>query len=158
MHYLTACARASQDPNRHVQAGLVLLQFRQSARPLPACRHILEHSRSYEAKFYAACTMREAIIREWACMQADEVDGMHAVCMGCHQQIHACIVRQVIIWDWASLQADQVNCMHAIAQGVINRHMRAPRGRPSSGSCPPCLRLGGVACRLATTCAGGRLD
>lgn len=51
----------------------MLLQFRQSARPLPACRHLLEHSASLEARFHAACTLREALVREWAVLSAEEV-------------------------------------------------------------------------------------
>jgi hypothetical protein len=44
----------------------VLLQFRRSAAPAAACRFILERSASVEARFHAACTLREAAVREWA--------------------------------------------------------------------------------------------
>ena len=68
--------RTPQDPNRHQAAGQVLLQFRQSPRPLEACRHILQHSHSAEAKFHAASTMREAVTREWASMGEGEVGAL----------------------------------------------------------------------------------
>jgi hypothetical protein len=51
----------------------VLLQFRNSQRPIPACQHILQHSHNVEARFHAACTLREALIREWASLLPEEV-------------------------------------------------------------------------------------
>ncbi len=50
----------------------MLLQFRRSPGVLPACRHILEHSASAEARFHAACALREAVLREWASLPAEE--------------------------------------------------------------------------------------
>jgi hypothetical protein len=55
-----------QDPATQAQAEQVLLQFRSSPGVLPACRHILEHSTSCEARFHAACALREGLLREWA--------------------------------------------------------------------------------------------
>ncbi|KAF8068447.1 xpo4 [Scenedesmus sp. PABB004] len=60
-----ACAQF-QNPATQAQAEAVLLQFRRSPGTLPACRHILETSGSAEARFHAACTLREAALREWA--------------------------------------------------------------------------------------------
>jgi hypothetical protein len=62
-----------QDPSKACAAEQVLLQFRRSARPLPACRHLLDHSPHVEARFHAACTLREALVREWTAMGHDEV-------------------------------------------------------------------------------------
>ena len=62
-----------QDPSKAIAAESILLQFRQSARPLAACRHLLDHSTVAEARFHAACTVREALIREWVCLSPDEV-------------------------------------------------------------------------------------
>lgn len=50
----------------------MLLQFRRSPGSLPACRHILEASGSAEARFHAACTLREALLREWATHTEEE--------------------------------------------------------------------------------------
>eukprot|EP00775_Hariotina_reticulata_P007177 gene7177-7391_t len=55
-----------QDPATQAQAEQVLLQFRRSPGVLAACRHILEHSASCEARFHAACALREGLLREWA--------------------------------------------------------------------------------------------
>jgi hypothetical protein len=55
-----------------VQAEQVLLQFRRSPGSLPACRHILEASGNAEARFHAACTLREALLREWATHTPEE--------------------------------------------------------------------------------------
>lgn len=61
-----------QHPATQAQAEQVLLQFRRSPGVLPACRHILEHSASAEARFHAACALREAVLREWASLPAEE--------------------------------------------------------------------------------------
>jgi hypothetical protein len=54
----------------------VLLQFRRTAGVLPACRHILEKSVSAEARFHAACALREAVLREWVTLPAEERTGL----------------------------------------------------------------------------------
>jgi hypothetical protein len=54
------------NPQAQREAEQVLLQFRQSTGAIPICQHILERSHSTEARFHAACALREAIIREWA--------------------------------------------------------------------------------------------
>lgn len=61
-----------QNPATQAQAEQVLLQFRRSPGSLPACRHILEASGSAEARFHAACTLREALLREWATHTEEE--------------------------------------------------------------------------------------
>jgi hypothetical protein len=63
----------AQEPGTRPQAEQVLLQFRQSPRPFATCQHILQHSQSLEAKFHAACAMREALVREWALLSAEEL-------------------------------------------------------------------------------------
>jgi hypothetical protein len=67
-----------QDPATQAQAEQVLLQFRQSSRPFAACQHILAHSHSWEAKFHAACTIREALVREWALLSPSDLSSLQA--------------------------------------------------------------------------------
>jgi hypothetical protein len=43
---------------------------------LPACRHILEQSGSAEARFHAACALREGMLREWASLPVEERTGL----------------------------------------------------------------------------------
>ncbi len=62
-----------QNPATAMAAESVLLQFRQSSRPVAACRQLLDHSSVVEARFHAACTLREALIREWAALSHEEV-------------------------------------------------------------------------------------
>ena len=62
-----------QDPCKAAAAEQVLLQFRKSPRPLAACRQLLDCSPYVEARFHAACTLREALVREWAAMGQEEV-------------------------------------------------------------------------------------
>lgn len=67
-----------QHPATQAQAEQVLLQFRRSPGVLPACRHILEQSGSAEARFHAACALREAVLREWASLPAEERTGLRS--------------------------------------------------------------------------------
>lgn len=67
-----ACLLHAQNPATQAQAEQTLLQFRRSSGILPACRHILEHSHNAEARFHAACALREALLREWATHTAEE--------------------------------------------------------------------------------------
>lgn len=62
----SCCECCLQNPATQAHAEQVLLQFRCSPGVLPACRHILEHSGSSEARFHAACALREGLLREWA--------------------------------------------------------------------------------------------
>lgn len=66
------CLTCAQNPATRVNAEQVLLLFRRSPGILPSCRHILEHSSSAEARFHAACALREALLREWASLTAEE--------------------------------------------------------------------------------------
>lgn len=67
-----------QHPATQAQAEQVLLQFRRSPGVLPACRHILEQSGSAEARFHAACALREGVLREWASLPAEERTGLRS--------------------------------------------------------------------------------
>ncbi|KAI8465199.1 MAG: hypothetical protein J3K34DRAFT_461526 [Monoraphidium minutum] len=62
-------------PATQRRAEQVLLQFRRSAAPVASssCRFILERSQSVEARFHAACTLREAVVREWASQAPDQI-------------------------------------------------------------------------------------
>lgn len=70
-----------QNPATQGHAEQVLLQFRRSPSILPACRHILEHSGSAEARFHAACALREALLREWASLTAEDRNGLRTYLM-----------------------------------------------------------------------------
>jgi len=50
----------------------VLLEFRRSPKPIPACVHILQHSRVPDAAFQAALTLREAALEGWALLGGHE--------------------------------------------------------------------------------------
>jgi hypothetical protein len=63
-----ACAQFLS-PATQRQAEATLLAFRASAAPIAACRHILQRSRLPDARFQAACTLREALVRDWAALQ-----------------------------------------------------------------------------------------
>jgi hypothetical protein len=84
-HFTDASARrglCSQNPALRVQAEHTILQFKQSQQPIPACQHILEKSGSVEARFHAAATIREAVIREWSLYSAEDILGLKAYILG----------------------------------------------------------------------------
>jgi hypothetical protein len=68
----------TQNPATQAAAEQVLLQFRRSAGVLPSCRHILEHSASPEARFHAACALREGLLREFASLPPGERAGLRS--------------------------------------------------------------------------------
>ena len=65
----TAFLQAGSPSERAAAEGL-LLQFRQSTRPLALCSHLLQHSQVPYAQFQALCTLRECLGREWPRMHA----------------------------------------------------------------------------------------
>ncbi|KAG1679648.1 hypothetical protein FOA52_006165 [Chlamydomonas sp. UWO 241] len=101
-----ACADF-KDLSKARQAEQVLLQFRQSARPLPACRHVLDHSGCLEARFHAACTLREALIREWAVLSADEVLALRSYLL------HYAVVRCASLPDPAAAGGPAANALRS---------------------------------------------
>lgn len=55
-----------------------MLSFRRSPGVMPAARHILETSSSTDARFHAACALREAMLREWASHAPEERSGLRS--------------------------------------------------------------------------------
>ncbi|KAL6757386.1 armadillo-type protein [Haematococcus lacustris] len=72
-----------QNPATQPQAEQMLLQFRQQLHPIAACRHILEHSSSQDARFQAALTLREALLREWGSLPSHETQGLCQYLLRC---------------------------------------------------------------------------
>lgn len=67
-----ACQRF-KDPDKQQEAEKILLQFRNSPSTFRSCQHILQYSASLEARFHAACTLREGMLREWAVLSHEEL-------------------------------------------------------------------------------------
>ena len=61
-----------QDGKQSKIAEDILLEFRRSSRPIPACFHILQNSSLVEACFQAAITLREAALEGWALLNVQE--------------------------------------------------------------------------------------
>ena len=77
-----ACAQFHASESARPQAERVLLEFRQRA-PVSACRRTLERSRVLEARFHAACALREAVLREWAALPPGEAAGARIYALDC---------------------------------------------------------------------------
>ncbi len=54
-----------QVPATQAQAERRLHEFQTSRGSIPACQHILQHSRMEHARFHAALTLRQAALRDW---------------------------------------------------------------------------------------------
>ncbi|GAX80807.1 hypothetical protein CEUSTIGMA_g8243.t1 [Chlamydomonas eustigma] len=156
-----AC-RDFQDPLRSASAGQILLQFRQSSRPVAACRQILDHSALLEARFHAACTLRDAVVREWISMTEIEVQSLRSYLL------HYCLLRCTSPEDPTSLGNTSASAVRSTMMGalavLIKRGWLDSEGNPepatdaaifqemfslvSSGGSAACQRAG---CEILTT-------
>ncbi|XP_019059713.1 PREDICTED: exportin-4 isoform X2 [Tarenaya hassleriana] len=62
-------------------AVATILAFHQSPQPYKACRFILENSQVANARFQAAAGIREAAIREWSFLAADDKRSLISFCL-----------------------------------------------------------------------------
>lgn len=69
-------------------AEATLLSLSQSPRPYRTCQFILENSQSPNARFQAAGAIRDAGIREWGLLEADDRRGLISFCL-CFIMKHA---------------------------------------------------------------------
>ncbi|KAG8390023.1 hypothetical protein BUALT_Bualt01G0040100 [Buddleja alternifolia] len=69
-------------------AEATILSLRQSPRPYQACQFILENSQLANARFQAAGAIRDAAIREWGFIEADDRTGLIRFCL-CFIMKHA---------------------------------------------------------------------
>ena len=67
-----------QVPATQAQAERRLQEFQTSRDPIPACQHILQHSRMEHARFHAALTLRQAALRDWPLLSPDARAGLLA--------------------------------------------------------------------------------
>ncbi|XP_029154631.1 uncharacterized protein [Arachis hypogaea] len=66
----------------------VILSLGQSSQPYKTCKFILENSQVATARFQAAAAIREAAIREWGFLSADDKRGLISFCL-CYTMQHA---------------------------------------------------------------------
>ncbi|KAK7337953.1 hypothetical protein VNO77_18547 [Canavalia gladiata] len=75
----------------HINPGAseaVILSLGQSSQPYKTCQFILENSLVATARFQAAAAIREAAIREWVFLTADDKRGLIRFCL-CYAMQHA---------------------------------------------------------------------
>ncbi|XP_027349597.1 exportin-4 isoform X2 [Abrus precatorius] len=71
-----------------VASEAVILSLGQSSQPYKTCQFILENSLVAAARFQAAAAIREAAIREWGFLTADDRRGLISFCL-CYAMQHA---------------------------------------------------------------------
>ncbi|KAK7258637.1 hypothetical protein RIF29_24218 [Crotalaria pallida] len=71
-----------------VASEAVILSLGQSSQPYKTCQFILENSLVAAARFQAASAIREAAIREWSFLSADDKRGLISFCL-CYAMQHA---------------------------------------------------------------------
>ncbi|MED6185122.1 hypothetical protein PIB30_053961 [Stylosanthes scabra] len=69
-------------------AEAVILSLGQSSQPYKTCQFILENSLVATARFQAAAAIREAALREWGFLSADDKRGLISFCL-CYAMQHA---------------------------------------------------------------------
>mmetsp|Transcript_11077 Transcript_11077/g.31337 ORF Transcript_11077/g.31337 Transcript_11077/m.31337 type:complete len:1135 (-) Transcript_11077:60-3464(-) len=77
-----ACAQFELPATRQ-QAEATLLEFRKCANPLQVCRYIIERSPVTSARFQALLTLREAAVREWGHLSAEDRSGLRTFLLHC---------------------------------------------------------------------------
>ncbi|RUS87296.1 hypothetical protein EGW08_004976 [Elysia chlorotica] len=63
---------------QRLAAQELILNFRKTRMPYAVCQYILENSKSDYTLFQAATTIKEAIIRDWALMNPESVEGLRS--------------------------------------------------------------------------------
>ncbi|TKY61337.1 Exportin-4 protein [Spatholobus suberectus] len=88
---MRAIEHACTSIQMHINPGAseaVILSLGQSSQPYKTCQFILENSLVATARFQAAAAIREAAIREWGFLSADDKRGLISFCL-CYVMQHA---------------------------------------------------------------------
>ncbi|KAH6804809.1 exportin-4 protein [Perilla frutescens var. frutescens] len=85
-------------------AEATLLSLSQSPRPYRTCQFILENSRLPSARFQAAGAIRDAGLREWCFLEADDRRGLISFCL-CFMMKHANSPEGYVLLKVASVAA-----------------------------------------------------
>ncbi|KAG5056216.1 hypothetical protein AAZX31_03G230100 [Glycine max] len=88
---MRAIEHACTSIQMHINPGAseaVILSLGQSSQPYKTCQFILENSQVATARFQAAAAIREAAIREWGFLSADDKRGLISFCL-CYVMQHA---------------------------------------------------------------------
>ncbi|XP_073305923.1 uncharacterized protein [Primulina huaijiensis] len=75
-----ACSSIQMHVNPSV-AEATILSLHQSSRPYQACKFILENSQLASARFQAAGAIRDAAVREWGFLEANDRIGLISFCL-----------------------------------------------------------------------------
>ncbi|KAE8667511.1 putative pentatricopeptide repeat-containing protein [Hibiscus syriacus] len=86
-HIEVACTSIQMHINP-AAAEATILSLSQSPKPYAACRFILENSQVPNARFQAAAAIRDAAIREWSSLSAEERRSLISFCL-CFVMQHA---------------------------------------------------------------------
>lgn len=88
MHTIELACSSIQMHVNPAAAEATILSLTRSPRPYQACQFILENSQMANARFQAAAAIRDAAIREWVFLTADEKRGLISFCL-CFVMQHA---------------------------------------------------------------------
>ncbi|GMP21962.1 hypothetical protein CsSME_00000164 [Camellia sinensis var. sinensis] len=88
MHTIEIACGSIQMHVNPAAAEATILSLCQSPRPYQACQFILENSQVANARFQAAAAIRDAAIREWVFLTADEKKSLISFCL-CFVMQHA---------------------------------------------------------------------
>ncbi|KAJ7978174.1 Exportin-4 [Quillaja saponaria] len=81
MHAIELACNAIQMQINPAAAEATILSLCQSPQPYEACKFILENSQVANARFQAAAAIRDAAIREWGFLTADDKRGLISFCL-----------------------------------------------------------------------------
>ncbi|CAN1131952.1 xpo4, partial [Linum perenne] len=81
MHAIELACSSIQMHTNSAAAEATLLSLNQATRPYKLCQFILENSQVANARFQAAAAIRDAAIREWSSLPADDKKGLIGFCL-----------------------------------------------------------------------------
>ncbi|XP_050223404.1 uncharacterized protein LOC126673345 [Mercurialis annua] len=128
-----ACSSIQMHMNP-AQAEATILSLNQSPHPYKACQFILENSHLANARFQAAAAIRDAAIREWSFLAADDKKSLISFCL-CYFMQHASsqegyvqvkvssVAAQLIKRGWLEFTAaEKETFFYQVNQAVLGIH------------------------------------
>ncbi|KAK9292418.1 hypothetical protein L1049_020388 [Liquidambar formosana] len=134
MHAFELACNSIQMHVNPAAAEATILSLGQSPRPYQACQFILENSLVANARFQAAAAIRDAAIREWGFLAADDRRSLISFCLRFVMQ-HACspegyvqakvssVAAQLMKRGWLDFTAaEKEEFFHQVKQAILGIH------------------------------------
>ncbi|XP_038715218.1 exportin-4 [Tripterygium wilfordii] len=134
MHAIELACTSIQTQYNTSAAEATILSLSQAPQPYKACKFILENSQDPNARFQAAAAIRDAAIREWSFLAADDKKNLISFCL-CFIMQHASsiegyvqskvssVAAQLMKRSWLDFtDAEKAAFLHQVNQAILGVH------------------------------------